>query len=253
MRVTTLPVLVLAGYSAIACASGKHVADQREATVSATGATMVRITARAGDLKVLGRSGAETVEVQGTARASSDEALEAIRLIAERRGDVVWIEAEIDSDGFRSGHQSLDLVIELPDSIPVDATDSSGHLAAEDLASLELKDSSGDVRIDGIAGTLDVTDSSGTLDVSGVGGETRIHDSSGDLRVSSVDGTLRLHDSSGDIRVSDAKGDVIVERDSSGDIDVGGVDGDFVVERDGSGDIDYRDVGGEVRIPRKKR
>ncbi len=79
MSLSTVRVLVLAmtqlGCVQFALGDATRVSDDRHATVSATGATAVHIVGRAGELKVHGRSGIDTVTITGTARASSQEAL----------------------------------------------------------------------------------------------------------------------------------------------------------------------------------
>ena len=59
------------------------------------GARTVEVDAAAGSLRVEGKPGLRQVQVTGTARASSQQFLNQIKLIAERRGDVVFIKADI--------------------------------------------------------------------------------------------------------------------------------------------------------------
>ena len=61
----------------------------RNAAVDAAGAKTVEVDAAAGILRVEGKPGLRQVQVTGTARASSQNLLNEIKLIAERRGDLV--------------------------------------------------------------------------------------------------------------------------------------------------------------------
>src|SRR5450759_202713 len=93
----------------------------RNAVVDAAGAKSVEVEAGAGTLRVEGKAGLRQVQVTGTARSSSQQFLTRINLIAERRGDVVFIKADIP-DGERSYiddnySAALDLVIEVPQGI----------------------------------------------------------------------------------------------------------------------------------------
>ena len=72
----------------------------RSATVSAAGAKVVRIHARAGWLKVRGRDGAANVKATGTARASNESWLPEIKLTAERSGDVIDVTVDIPERSF---------------------------------------------------------------------------------------------------------------------------------------------------------
>src|SRR5438105_14337454 len=74
----------------------------RNAVVDANGATTVEVDAAAGILRVEGKAGLRQVQVTGTARASSQQILNEIKLIAERRGDLVFIKADMpENNGWR--------------------------------------------------------------------------------------------------------------------------------------------------------
>ena len=103
----------------------------RNAEVSTAGAKVIRIDAAAGLLRVEGRNDISQVRVRGTAKSSRKSVLDEIKLIAERRGDQVYIKADIrdDDNGWRSGNydRALDLVIEVPTSLPLEVDDGSGE------------------------------------------------------------------------------------------------------------------------------
>ena len=74
--------------------------EPRNAEVDARGARSVRIEAEGGSLRVEGHQGISQVRVRGTARTTWRNRLDDIKLVAERRGDVVLIKADIpDNDG----------------------------------------------------------------------------------------------------------------------------------------------------------
>lgn len=227
----------------------EHSAE-RDATVDAAGASVIEIAARAGDLVIRGR-GNDTVDVRGTACASSPGLLEDIRVVAERRGDLVVVEVEIpDAEwSWRDRYASLDLSIDVPDGVLLAVRDSSGDIEIRNVAGGTVHDSSGDLEIHQVAGDLELHDSSGDIDVRGARGEVRVRDSSGDIDVRDSGSLLVVADSSGEIDARDIAGHVLVKRDSSGGITAVRVAGDFTVESDGSGGIEYRDVGGRVSVP----
>jgi hypothetical protein len=259
MKIILLASISLVGFTSRGAAQyGSESTGPRNAVVDAAGARMVRVTARAGDLRVEGKPGMAQVQVRGTARASSDRLLAEIKLIAERRGDVVVIEADIPdrSSWRRMGdmYRGLDLIIEVPEGIALEVEDSSGDLEIRKVGALDLSDSSGNIELYDIGGALRVDDSSGDVRIEGVKGDVRLSDSSGDLDVRHVVGSVTVeNDSSGEIDVVDVSGTIHVERDSSGGIRVADVGGDFIVDRDGSGEIDMRNVKGTVRVPAHRR
>jgi hypothetical protein len=231
----------------------------RNATVDARNARSVRIEAQSGTLRVEGQSGLSEVRVRGTARSSRREYLDDIKLTAERRGFEVFIRVEMPEhtrDGWfgRGNEMALDLVIEVPVSLPLDVDDGSGEASFINTGAISLEDGSGEVEIRGAHGDVDVTDGSGTLTIDGVEGNVRISDGSGEINARNVTGNLVIReDGSGDIDVSGVGGMMRVEDDGSGSIDVERIAGDFVVDNDGGGSIRYETVKGSVRIPERKR
>jgi len=232
----------------------------RNADVSAAGARTVEIQAHAGSLRVEGRAGLTQVRVRGTARASSRGMLDDIRLIAERRGDVVFIKADIPEDrgsnfwGSVNHYRGLDLVIEVPATIALDVGDGSGEALFVNVGALSLSDGSGEIEIRGAKGNVRVNDGSGSIEVDGVEGNLRIDDGSGEISVRNVTGDVTVDtDGSGNIVVSGVGGTMRVGDDGSGNIDVDRVAGDFVVGNDGSGTIRYETVKGSVDVPERKR
>jgi hypothetical protein len=94
MKQMSLAVLGVAlALAAPAQAANCEAQASREATLDATGATEIHVEARAGALRIEGRPGTSKVTVRGTACASDGELLEQIRLVAERRGSVAYVEA----------------------------------------------------------------------------------------------------------------------------------------------------------------
>ena len=237
MRSPLVSLILGAALPAVALAQDYDA--PRSATVNAAGATVLKVDARAGNLRVTGRTDITEVRVRGTARASSKGILEDIKLEATRNGNEVTVRAlipEFRDSGWNNDHALLDLVIETPATLPLDIDDTSGDMTIESVsAKVRIEDNSGNIRVRD-TGDLWISDSSGGIDISGVKGSVDIDE-----------------DSSGEIEVYDVTGSVHVGRDSSGSIDVSRVGGDFVVERDGSGSIDYDSVKGKVDVPSKDR
>ena len=230
----------------------------RNAVVDAAGARSVEVEAGAGSLRVEGKAGLRQVQVTGTARSSSQKFLTRIKLIAERRGDVVFIKADMpDSEGNRDDDDysaALDLVIEVPQGINADVSDGSGDTKILNVGSLDATDGSGSFSVTGAAGSVRITDGSGDLTIENVGGDVKVNDGSGDINVRNVTGSFTVEsDGSGGIYATDVRGSVVVQNDGSGSIEVNKVGKDFTVESKGSGSIDYADVSGRIDIPDRRR
>jgi len=224
----------------------------RNATVDASGAKAVEVEAAAGSLRVEGRAGLRQVQVTGTARASSQRLLNDIKLIAERRGDVVFIKADILDDDWQNSEVALDLVIAVPQGMNAEISDGSGDARVTDVGDLEANDGSGEFTVIG-ARSVRITDGSGELTIENIGGDVRVRDGSGEVNVRNVSGSFIVEsDGSGGLSARDVRGSVIVESDGSGGIDVNGVGKDFRVENKGSGSIDYAQVSGTVDVPDRR-
>ena len=245
--------------SDLAADNCRHEAE-RNATLAVEDATRARIVADAGTLEIRGHADLREIRVRGRACASDPEMLDQIQLETARSGDEVRIEAKLPSGGrqfyltlfnrTRSfGTALLDLEIDVPVSMELDIADGSGRVSMRDTGPFELKDGSGDVEIENVAGNASVRDGSGRVDIRRVQGDVNVADGSSDLSITEVAGSVRIRDGSGGIRVARVARDVTVTADGSGSISVREVDGDFTVERDGSGTVRYNDILGQVSVP----
>ena len=257
----TLCLIVAASFIPRRVHAYEDYTSPRNADVNAAGARSIRIEAAAGILKVEGRAGITQVRVRGTARTNRRNLLDNIKLIAERRGDEVFIKADMPDNNGRFWDRGrdydelgLDLVIEVPNSLPLDVSDGSGEAEFVNTGALEFSDGSGEVVVRGARGDVRISDGSGNITIEGVQGSVRVEDGSGQIRARDVTGNFTVgDDGSGDIQVSGVGGTILVENDGSGNIDVDRVAGDFEVTHDGSGSIRYETVKGSVRIPDRKR
>lgn len=256
MRSFWIPLAItIFALPAAASAQSCRFSAERNATLSTSGVQRARIGARAGSLRIEGRAGLQEIRVRGTACASTRELLEALRLDTGRDGGEARVLVETPNmHGPGDRYASLDLVIEVPERLGLHVTDSSGDLTVRHVGGLTLEDSSGEIKIDDVNGSIDLRDSSGSVEIGTVRGDVRLNDSSGDLHVHDVTGSVLVeNDSSGNIELQGVRGDAEIRVDSSGDIVASGIRGDFTVNRDSSGRIRYRDVLGHVRIPSNKR
>ena len=213
----------------------KHTAH-RTANSAGPDIERVVIEARAGDLVVSGGQGRD-VTVEGRACASTAELLDGSKLEIRRDGNTVYVRTVLPdiSDalfGFNR-YAYIDVRVAVPKTATLKIDDSSGDMDVSDVQAATITDSSGDQRLERIAGDLDVSDSSGEIKIANVGGE------------------LRLKDSSGDVDVDGVQGDVVVDLDSSGDLDIRRVTGSVHVRHRQLGR--HRDPGRQARRPHRRR
>ncbi len=247
-----IPALALAfGSIALAHADDCRHSAERSATADAAGITRVVIGAGAGDLRVRGAPAASRIQAGGRACASSDDLLAKIQIDSRREGDTLYLKTLMPDlqDGFlRNVYATLDLSVQVPDSVAVELEDSSGDLELSRVKSAIVADGSGDMEVRDIAGDLDVSDSSGDIEIERVAGNLRVKDSSGDMELEEIRGQVEIPvDSSGDIRIVQA-GSVHIRQDTSGNIVIRRVNGDVRIDTDSSGDIDVAEVGGNFSV-----
>ena len=240
-----MKVLMLALATSACCATtalAQRDADYtapRQVSASTAGARRILVAAGAGSLRIEGKRGLTEVRAHGTAYASSRGVLDEIRLVANRRGDVVELRTEIpeqrggDWDNWQAG---IDLVVEVPDSLALAVEDGSGGLEIRNV------------------GMLDVSDGSGEMIIEHVRGSLTIRDGSGSIRVDDVRGAVEIpSDGSGSVELSHVAGSVHVGFKGSGSVDVDDVAGSFTVGTKGSGGVTYRNVKGAVQVPERGR
>lgn len=204
----------------------------REARAEAAGTTVLRVVAKAGVLRIDGRPGATAVLVKGTACASSAELLAGIQISTERSGSRLEVRAEVpDTSSWLDGHASLDLALEVPAELELEVEDGSGAVHIRNVAAVSVRDGSGDLTLETVAGEARITDGSGGITVRDAGSVTIDEDGSGSISIAGV------------------RGDVVIRDDGSGGITVRDVGGDFTVDADGSGAISHQAVKGRVRVP----
>ena len=256
-----------------AVASSCRFSALRTAAIDGGPFHQVVISAGAGDLRVRGDKSLTTPRASGKACASSQELLDKMQIEVRSEGDTLYIKAEFpeaDRGGFFDNDSvSLDLSVDVPETMPADVVDSSGDANISGTGSTSVTDSSGDLSISNIYGDLSVIDSSGSIDIQSVAGNMQLRDSSGDVDVADVTGNLDIPvDSSGDLRLrrigghlqigTDSSGDIVIQqvqrnvtidRDSSGDINVDEVGGDLAVRADASGDIAHSRIQGKTDLP----
>lgn len=245
---------------AVACISGTASAGpcahsaSRGATLDADGATELRITARAGALKIEGRPDMRHVKATGAACAGSAAALEDVRLVAVREGTTLRLEAQLPDGLVLLGEASyLDLTVDVPASLALNVTDTSGPIEIRRVGALTLVDGSGEIVIEDVGGDLKLDDASGEVTLLKVAGDVWLRDASGPLTVRDVRGSLTVEDDgSGSIEIEGVRGSVRVKSDGSGSIDVQDVGGDFAVEHKRSGGIRHTGVKGRVSLPARR-
>lgn len=222
-------------------------------TIDATGLSLAVIVAEAGELVIEGGD-RDQIVIEGRACASDASRLEKMSVKTNAGDNRISIETEIPDSWSWTGsrYAYIDLHIHVPTSMAIRVDDGSGNVVIRDVASVDLEDGSGDIKISGIVGDVTIDDGSGDMDLGSIGGEVWVNDGSGNINIDEVGSVVIDDDGSGNIDIDGVRGSVMVHSDGSGGIWVASVGGDFTVQDDGSGGIRHRDVAGEVKIPEQR-
>ncbi|MBY5921647.1 DUF4097 family beta strand repeat-containing protein [Ferrimonas balearica] len=223
------------------CTGADYVTEET-LELTASDLSRLKVMAEAGDIRIEGEPGRDTIRVDAKIYQSEPGANEHdFRLLSD--GNTAHLYAtQSYSAGCWSNTPRIDMVVKVPAEMALDLEDGSGELVILGMAgTLNVVDGSGDLTIDG-GQELVLNDGSGDARISNIQGNVEVDDGSGELWLSAIGGDLTLDDGSGDLSVQQVAGRVTIE-DGSGDLSVEQVEGMVTVD-DGSGDIQVRQTGG---------
>lgn len=136
----------------------------------------------------------------------------------------------------KSRHVTVELYVEVPPSMEVVLSTTSGDVDVEGvLSGGRVNTTSGDIWLSGCEGDFIVGVASGDVEIEGIVGELSLSSSSGELSVKDVRGAVDVSVASGDF----------VGKGISGSFNLGGASGDATLE-DCDGEIDISTASGDV-------
>lgn len=266
-------LLLIALVPALATANECKFTAQHDFDVDGAGLKTAAFVLASTDLVVEGVPGLTKVEVRGKACASDQTWLAELTVDQQRSGDRITItprtERHSNVSWFGSSYAYIQLHVRVPPQLAIDIQSHSGDAEVSNVAALAFIASSGDLRVDKIAGALTAEVSSGDVNGGDIGSLDVRRTSSGDFTVRDVHGDVNVARSgsgdlsfdkvggsvvigsvgSGDVSASHVSRDVTVDSIGSGDVNVDTVGGNFSVRTKGSGDVHQHDVRGTVSVP----
>lgn len=229
--------------------------EKKSLSLSALGVEKFEIDSGSGFLKVYGREGQETIEVEaeievkGISESEKEDFLRKyVKLSLKKRGNRAVLVSNIDHKGWFSPFKSavINLTVNMPKNMELDVDDGSGTIRIENIKGrIYIDDGSGTIEVKDIIGDVEIDDGSGEVIVYQVTGNVWIDDGSGTVEVSNINGDVTIDDGSGTIDIRDIEGSVTL-RDGSGSINVERVEKDVIIKDDGSGSVNISNVKGKV-------
>lgn len=193
-----------------------HIAGKALDIESANGAISVR------------KAEGSAVQVTAKPRATSQERLDRVKVLASRGGDGTLMLRVDWPDGGRQGSEGCDFDVTLPDADGLTLTSFNGPVEFHGLAgAARVRTSNGTVKSRGHRGPVDVESSNGDIELRDVGGPISAESSNGQISVlmapnapgpvkiassngsvtltlsSAFTGAIRLETSNGSLRVAD--------------------------------------------------
>ena len=124
----------------------------------------------------------------------------------------------------RRGARDADVVLELPTWMPVSVRSRDLDVSmTRNEAEVRIEILSGDIRIDGVAGSVDARTVNGEVEVRGTEGEMELFTADGDVRVIGHRGPLRVESTDGDLTLRDIEGRRLGASTLDGDVEFDGV------------------------------
>ncbi|MET8043125.1 DUF4097 family beta strand repeat-containing protein [Micromonospora sp. NPDC005215] len=230
VRRATAPVVLGLATALILVAGCDNLAMRRldYDNTEAAQVTTIRVSGGSGDVVVRGTGPASQVRIKRVVRYQGGEPDNA-------RYEIKGNELVLDTDcGSRC---SISYEVWVPEGVAVQGETSSGNVELSRVGAVDLRLSSGDVRISGASGALGVEAQSGNIEVSEAAAAVRLRASSGDINARRLSGTVDAEATSGNVNVELDKPASARVHASSGDVTLLVPEGSYRVRSDAeSGD-----------------
>ena len=222
----TSPAVAQWGWTNSGSSVGKKVVEEREVSVPHVVGTSVHVETRNASVRVV-RSDRKDVRILATVTAGSKARLDEITVLIERAskeaGSGLRVVAQYGEDNKHQRHDSLALVVEIPDARGVTAVTSNGPI---DIIGLDgeatLRTSNGSITVNQHNGVVRASTSNSPIIVSGAVGLVDVTTSNGSVKVSEATGDVKVTTSNASITVTQSPGNsgMLQLRSSNGSVKV---------------------------------
>jgi len=232
------------------------VTEEIDITLDGRPGMRITVNHKFGDIEII-RGSNDKITLKGEKRVTADDRrraedfLEKIRLEIDESSNRVAIRANypnnINTDRERINSFSITYILEIPENINLDVTNSFGDT--------ELLNLSGDIRVSNSMGLLVAENLSGEIELSNRFGSVTAFNLTGSSEITNQNGSLDIRKVTGNLRAESRFGSIEVD-EVSGTANITGGNGSMKVERIGSnltlqnsfGTITVIDVGGRTVI-----
>lgn len=168
-----------------------HVADKA-----------VDVSTDNGEVKIT-KGGTDKVQVNAKVRATTQERLDATKVVASRGADGTLTIRVQWPNNKQNNNEGCDIEVVVPGATNVTAKTDNGSITVHGLnGAANLGTSNGSITVDSWTGDVNATTSNGSIEVTGVSGKIDASSSNGRVRAKDVQGPVRTKTSNASVEVS---------------------------------------------------
>lgn len=229
--------------------TGKIPAGTRLSIVSSQGAIELRGAAQ-GEITYRVRK-----RVAAPSEAAARRILAAHPLVAQRRGEIVYVGVSGAGRGFQTDY----FVVAPRNTVRADLETQAGGVLADGVeGTLQVQTAGGAIEVDHIGGDVDLMTGGGPVSMGTIGGAVRAQTAGGNVRLDSAGGNVFIVTQAGGIEIGTAARQVQA-RTAGGEIRIGQAGGDVIAESAGghiqigeAAGVSAMTLGGTIRVDKAR-
>ncbi|MCM3041286.1 hypothetical protein M3201_16395 [Paenibacillus motobuensis] len=220
-------VLVVLLLLVTACGAKKE-SEAQNLELQADGLTKLVIDHRNGEIKVLGNSNSDKIEVGALAKANG-VSMDKLELKLEAQKDTAYLDARFRGQFLAMGSGAVDLEIKVPKQLNLDITshrDGNIHISALS-SNAKIDNINGDIQVSNLSGSLEIDNRDGDITIQEIGSDVVINNINGRIQIDHVDGSAEVHVGDGSLDIDHVMKNATIKQSGNGNIKIGEVKGNI--------------------------
>ncbi|MEF2966574.1 hypothetical protein V3851_12100 [Paenibacillus sp. M1] len=205
-------------------AKGESAAEKLK--LQADGLTKLVIDHRNGDIKILGSSDSDKIEVDALAKADG-VSVNKLELRLEAQEDTAYLDARFRGQFLATGSGAVDLEIKVPKQLDLEIkSHRDGDVRISELSSnAKIDNINGDIQVSNLSGSLEIDNRDGDITIREIGSDVVISNINGHISADQVGGSVEVQVGDGSLDVDHVAKDVSITQSGNGEIKIGEVKG----------------------------
>lgn len=221
-----LAAMVIVLLLLITACGTKEDSVTKQLKLSAASLTKLVLDHRNGDIKIVGNSASDQIEVAAFAKAKG-VSMDNLELKLEAQEDTAYLDAQFKAQFLAMGSGAVDLEIKVPKALMLDITSHrDGNITISDLSSsAKIDNVNGNIQVSNLSGALEINNRDGGITVRDIGSDVIINNINGHIAVDQVGGAAEIHVGDGSLDINHVEKDVSISQSGHGNIEIGEVKG----------------------------